>query len=86
MCTIAPGFLLDLVAAIRTRNPGKALVEEARRLHADLVYLDAVHAPLSERSLGPTISYLLAKRPCRVVVELDPSGRSRAQPSSCGNG
>ena len=59
---------------IRTRNPGKALVDEAKRLHADLVFLDAVHAPPSERSLGPTISYLLAKRPCRVIVEIDPTG------------
>src|SRR5205085_5585340 len=63
---------------IRTRNPGKALVDEAQRLRADLIYVDAVHAPRSERALGPTISYLLAKRPCRVVVELDPSGRGRA--------
>ena len=59
---------------IRTRNPGKALVDEARRVHADLVYVDAVHAPLRERALGPTVSYLLEKRPCRVVVELEPPG------------
>ncbi|TMM03853.1 MAG: universal stress protein [Actinobacteria bacterium] len=63
------------ISLIRTRNPGKALVEEAQRLHADVIYVDAAHAPLSERSLGPTISYLLAKRPCRVVVALDPSRR-----------
>jgi hypothetical protein len=67
---------------IRTRNPGAALVDEARRLHADLVYVDAVHAPARERALGPTVSYLLAKRPCRVVVELDPSANGhQALPS-----
>ena len=66
------------VSMIRTRNPGAALVDEARRLHADLVYLDAVHAPVSERALGPTVAYLLAKRPCRVIVEIDPTGRGRA--------
>jgi hypothetical protein len=67
---------------IRTRNPGKALVEEAERLRADVIYVDAEHAPATERALGPTISYLLAKRPCRVVVALDPS----ANGSDGGNG
>jgi hypothetical protein len=54
---------------IRTRSPGAALVDEARRVNADLLYLDAVHAPRSEELLGPTTTYLLAKRPCRIVVE-----------------
>src|SRR4051812_28559480 len=67
-------------SVIRTRNPGKALVDEARRLRADLVYVDAAHAPLTERALGPTISYLLAKRPCRIVVALDPSRTAATEP------
>ena len=54
---------------IRARHPGAALVDEARRVHADLLYLDAVHAPPSEQALGPTATYLLARRPCRIVVE-----------------
>jgi basic amino acid/polyamine antiporter, APA family len=64
------------ISLIRTRNPGKALVDEAQRRHGDVIYVDAVNAPLTERALGPTISYLLAKRPCRVVVEIDPSART----------
>ena len=52
--------------------PNILVVDEARRLHADLIYVDAVHAPLKERAMGPTVSYLLDKRPCRVVVEIDP--------------
>src|SRR4051794_8049891 len=66
---------------IRTRHPGKTLVDEARRVHADLVYVDAVHAPLQERAMGPTVSYLLDKRPCRVVVEFEPGAHAapRAQ-------
>src|SRR4051794_12559663 len=67
---------------IRTGNPGKSLVQEAQRLRADVIYVDAENAPATERSLGPTISYLLAKRPCRVVVALDPS----ANGSDGGNG
>ena len=59
---------------IRTRSPGAALVEEAERRRSEVIYLDTVHAPPSERSLGPTASYLLAKRPCRIVVETNGGG------------
>jgi APA family basic amino acid/polyamine antiporter len=70
---------------IRTRSPGAALVEEAERRRSEVIYLDTVHAPPSERSLGPTASYLLAKRPCRIVVETN-GGGARAQPAARGNG
>jgi APA family basic amino acid/polyamine antiporter len=56
---------------IRTRNPGAALVDEARARSSDLIYLGTVHAPPSQRALGPTAAYLLAERPCRIVVETD---------------
>ncbi|HEX3317327.1 MAG TPA: amino acid permease [Solirubrobacteraceae bacterium] len=75
---------------IRTRNPGAALVDEARRVDADLLYLDAVHAPRSEQVLGPTTSYLLAKRPCRIVVEtgraagVSPDGAPTGYPAAGG--
>src|SRR5436190_6800339 len=58
-------------ALIRTRNPGAALVDEARRRGSEVIYLATVHAPPSERSLGPTATYLLDQRPCRIVVETD---------------
>jgi basic amino acid/polyamine antiporter, APA family len=54
---------------IRTRSAGAAIVEEAERTNADVIYLGTAHAPPSERALGPTASYLLAHRPCRVVIE-----------------
>jgi APA family basic amino acid/polyamine antiporter len=56
---------------IRTRNPGAALVDEARQRRSDLIYLGTVHAPPSQRALGPTAAYLLAERPCRIVIETD---------------
>jgi basic amino acid/polyamine antiporter, APA family len=59
---------------LRTRNPGAALVEEARRLEADAIYWSTLHAPAGERSIGPTALYLLSKRPCRVVIETEGSG------------
>jgi APA family basic amino acid/polyamine antiporter len=57
---------------IRTRNPGASIVEEAERRGAEIIYLGTAHAPPSERALGPTASYLLAHRPCRVVIETTP--------------
>jgi APA family basic amino acid/polyamine antiporter len=58
---------------IRTRSPGAAIVEEAERQKAEIIYLGTDHAPPSERALGPTASYLLAHRPCRVVIETPPA-------------
>jgi basic amino acid/polyamine antiporter, APA family len=58
---------------IRTRNPGAAIVDEAERQEAEIIYLGTAHAPNSERALGPTASYLLAHRPCRVVIETPPA-------------
>jgi APA family basic amino acid/polyamine antiporter len=56
---------------IRTRHPGAALVEEARRVGADAIYWSAIHAPAGEQQIGPTAAYLLSKRPCRVIIETD---------------
>src|SRR6266540_4274023 len=54
---------------IRTRNPGATIVEEARERHSDLIYMSTQHAPSDERLLGPTTRYVLANRPCRIVIE-----------------
>ena len=67
---------------VRTRNPGAAIVEEAERRNAEIIYLGTAHAPPSERALGPTASYLLAHRPCRVVIETPPADEQ----GSNGNG
>jgi len=64
---------------IRTRNPGAAIVGEARRLNAQIVYLGLVHAPPSERALGPTAAYLLEHRPCRIVIEAGRTGQAVAR-------
>jgi APA family basic amino acid/polyamine antiporter len=63
---------------IRTRNPGAALVEEAIRVGSDVIYWSTIHAPAGEQRIGPTATYLLAKRPCRVIIETEnraPRGR-----------
>jgi APA family basic amino acid/polyamine antiporter len=64
---------------LRTRNPGKTLVDEARRLGCDVIYLGTSHAPPSERALGPTAAYLLAQRPCRIVLEVTPPAAAAAR-------
>src|SRR4051794_16966146 len=55
---------------IRSRSTGQALVDLARRTHADVVYVDAN----GRGSLDPVSVYLLAHRPCRVIVETAPVG------------
>jgi APA family basic amino acid/polyamine antiporter len=66
---------------LRTRNPGAALVDEARRVGADVIYWSTIHAPVGEQRIGPTAAYLLAKRPCRVIIETEnrPRGRPAAE-------
>jgi basic amino acid/polyamine antiporter, APA family len=65
---------------VRARNPGAAIVEEAQRTSAEIIYLGTAHAPPAERALGPTATYLLAHRPCRVVIETPPvNGRSNGR-------
>jgi basic amino acid/polyamine antiporter, APA family len=68
---------------IRTRNPGRAIVDEAKERRSDLIYMSTEHAPSEERLLGPTIRYVLAHRPCRVLIEHDPT---TAQLNGNGNG
>src|SRR5205085_11780228 len=56
-------------ALIRTRNPGAALVSEAERVGADVIYWSTIHAPAGEQGIGPTAAYLLRERPCRIIIE-----------------
>jgi basic amino acid/polyamine antiporter, APA family len=56
---------------IRTREPGAAIVEEARRIGSDVIYWSTIHAPAGEQRIGPTAAYLLSKRPCRVIIETE---------------
>jgi APA family basic amino acid/polyamine antiporter len=58
------------VRLVRTRHPGKSIVDEAIERRADLIYISTEHAPSTERDiLGPTTRYVLGKRPCKVIVE-----------------
>ncbi|HET8673818.1 MAG TPA: universal stress protein [Thermoleophilaceae bacterium] len=67
-------------SVIRTRNPGAALVEEARRRGSEIVYFDMAHAPAQERVFGPITTQLLRDRPCRIVIETMPPGGAKPRP------
>jgi nucleotide-binding universal stress UspA family protein len=54
-------------AVVRTRSTGAAIVDEAKRRNAEVIYLD--FAAGSKPGLGSVASYVLEKRPCRVVIE-----------------
>ncbi|HEY1458282.1 MAG TPA: amino acid permease [Solirubrobacteraceae bacterium] len=69
---------------IRTRNPGAALVEEARRVSCDVIYWSTLHAPAGEQRIGPTAVYLLSKRPCRVIIETENRRLTRASSAEPG--
>jgi basic amino acid/polyamine antiporter, APA family len=56
---------------LRTRSAGSTLADEARRIDADVIYLSTRHGPPSEQRIGPIASYLLDKRPCRIVIETE---------------
>jgi len=58
---------------LRTRKASATIVEEARQLGSDAIYLATEHAPPGERGLGPLATYLLAQRPCRIVIETPPA-------------
>jgi hypothetical protein len=54
-------------AVVRTRNVGAGIVEEAKRRNAEVIYLDFAGVP--KKGLSSVASYVLEKRPCRVVIE-----------------
>jgi basic amino acid/polyamine antiporter, APA family len=68
-------------AVVRTRSAGAAIVDEARRRNAEVVYMD--FAGISEGGLSATANYVLEKRPCRVVIETAGGG---ARPYSYNGG
>ncbi|HEY3960059.1 MAG TPA: hypothetical protein VGL68_06055, partial [Solirubrobacteraceae bacterium] len=45
--------------------------EEAERVGSDVIYWSAIHAPAGEQRIGPTATYLLSRRPCRVIIETE---------------
>jgi APA family basic amino acid/polyamine antiporter len=53
-------------ALVRTRHVGAAIVDEAKRRNAEVIYLDLEHG--ARDGLGASATYVLEKRPARVVI------------------
>jgi APA family basic amino acid/polyamine antiporter len=55
---------------LRARRAGPAIVEEARRRHAELVVLGAPRRAVAgrRRLFGKTVDYILRESPCRVLI------------------
>ncbi len=66
---------------IRTRSAGSSLVDEANRVDADVIYWSTIHAPSGEQGIGPTATYLLTHRPCRVIIESESHAQRAALPA-----
>ena len=64
---------------LRTRNPGHTIVEEARRLSSEVIYLSTTQGAVTDGALGPLATYLLAHRPCRIVIASSPASRNGHQ-------
>ena len=60
-------------ALVRTRHPGRTIVDEARRLGSEVIYLGPTHGAPAEGPLGPTARYVLGERPCRVIIASAPA-------------
>jgi len=62
---------------LRARRAGPAIVEEARRRHAELVILGAPRRAIGgrRRLFGSTVDYVLRESPCRVLIA---AGRRQA--------
>ena len=54
---------------LRTRNPGAAIVEEAERTKAEIIYLATAHAPAVGACAGADGQLPARPPPCRVVIE-----------------
>jgi nucleotide-binding universal stress UspA family protein len=52
---------------VRSRSPGRAIVEEAERRQSEIVVLGAPRAQ-RKQIFGPTADYVLKHAPCRVMV------------------
>jgi basic amino acid/polyamine antiporter, APA family len=60
---------------VRTRNVGQAIVDEARRRHAEIIVLGAEQRKRGgERMFGRVIDYVLRNAECRVMVGTQPTG------------
>jgi len=59
---------------VRSGQAGRAIVQEARQLSSRAIVLPLPPRANPQAGLGRTVETVLAERPCRVIIQTDPSG------------
>jgi len=57
------------VEKVRVGEAGHRIVQIAQRLHADAIVMPMPHRKPTGRLLSSTLSVVLSKRPCRVIID-----------------
>jgi nucleotide-binding universal stress UspA family protein len=67
---------------VRGRKAGRAIVEEAQRTGANVIMLQVpAKRRVSGPALGPTVEYVIANAPCRVLLSIEPCQRPGRAPA-----
>ena len=67
---------------VRGRQAGRAIVEEAKRTGADVIMLQVpAKRRVSGPALGPTVEYVIANAPTRVLLSITPCDRPGRPPA-----
>jgi APA family basic amino acid/polyamine antiporter len=61
---------------VRPGEAGRRIVEEARAIKARAIVMSAPKRRPAGSLFGRTLETVLAERPCRVIIEASPDGRS----------
>ncbi len=70
-----------VIQIVRGRQAGRAIVEEASRINAEVIMMGvASRRRMGERLFGRTVDYVLRNAPCRVIISSDkaPAGSEAA--------
>jgi APA family basic amino acid/polyamine antiporter len=59
---------------VRAGEAGRRIVSEAREIQAGAVVMSPASSPTGSSIFGRTLEYVLAERPCRVIIESPPAG------------
>jgi len=63
---------------VRRGEAGRRIVAEAREIRAKAIVMSPPQRRTGRSVFGPTLEYVLAERPCRVIIESPPAaGRAR---------
>jgi APA family basic amino acid/polyamine antiporter len=65
------------IEKVRVGEAGHRIVQIARQLHANAVVMPMPHRRAPGKLLSPTLSVVLAKRPCRVIIDSTPAAPIR---------